>query len=79
MSPTPDGGLADLQQKIADLHHQLAASNAERDEALARESATAEILQVINSSRGDLAPVFDAMLEKGDAPFRSKSRGAVSL
>ena len=64
MSPTPDGGLADLQQKIADLHHQLAASNAERDEALAREAATAEILQVINSSTGDLAPVFDAMLEK---------------
>src|SRR6516225_7784241 len=64
MSPTPDGGLADLQQKIADLHHQLAASNAERDEALARESATAEILQVINSSPGDLTPVFDAMLEK---------------
>jgi two-component system NtrC family sensor kinase len=64
MTAIPDKTAADPQQIIADLERKLDERTSERDEALERQTATADILQVIASSPSDVQPVFDAVADR---------------
>jgi hypothetical protein len=56
-----DDRAGDLERENAELRRRLAEREAELAEALEQQTATAEVLGVINSSLGDLKPIFDAI------------------
>jgi two-component system, NtrC family, sensor kinase len=59
-----DDEVAKLLRANSELQHRLDEALAERDEVEAQTAALAEVLGVINTSPGDLAPVLDTMLDK---------------
>jgi hypothetical protein len=61
---TSSPSVSDLQRRNEELSAELRTRTPDYEEALRREAAIGEIIQVTNASAGDLAQVFDAILEK---------------
>jgi hypothetical protein len=79
MTAIPDKTAADPQQIIAELERKLDERTSERDEALERQTATADILKVIASSPSDVQPVFDAIADSSNRLVGGLSTAVHSL
>jgi two-component system, NtrC family, sensor kinase len=79
MTAIPDKTAADPQQIIVELERKLDERTSERDQALERQTATADILKVIASSPSDLQPVFEAIAERSNRLIKGLSTGVYSI
>jgi two-component system NtrC family sensor kinase len=79
MTAIPDKTAADPQQIIAELERKLDKRTSERDEALERQTATADILRVIASSPTDVQPVFEAIAERSNRLIGGFSTSVFSI
>ncbi len=71
MDTASDGILADQQAVISDLRRELAEAQTERDEAIAREAAVAQVLGAINHSTFDLDALLQTMVAAAHRLCRS--------
>lgn len=65
----------DNQTDIVELKRQLAERTTERDEALAHQTASAEVLQLIGKSMADAQPVFERIVDSLERLFDYKDVG----